>query len=87
MAKAWEPPADECPLCPSTDGHLTEIPARDEEVVVFENQFTALTPREVGPVFEIRSYTMAPGQIPGMIDRWAAKIDPRERTPGVSSRA
>ena len=37
----------------------------------------ALTPREVGPLFEIRSYTMAPGQIPGMIDRWAAKIDER----------
>ncbi len=37
----------------------------------------ALTPREVGPLFEIRSYSMAPGAIPGTIERWAAKIDER----------
>jgi len=32
------PPADECPLCPSTVDRLTEIPAPDYEVVVFENR-------------------------------------------------
>ena len=37
----------------------------------------ALTPREVGPLFEIRSYTLAPGALPGMMERWAAKIDER----------
>ena len=37
----------------------------------------ALEPREVGPLFEIRSYTLAPGGVPGMIERWAAKIDER----------
>jgi hypothetical protein len=36
-----------------------------------------LEPREVGPLFEIRSYTLAPGAIPAMIERWAAKIDER----------
>jgi hypothetical protein len=36
-----------------------------------------LEPREVGPLFEIRSYTMAPGGIPGMIERWTPKIDER----------
>ena len=36
-----------------------------------------LTPKDVGPVFEIRSYTLAPGAIPGMIDRWSGKIDER----------
>ena len=36
-----------------------------------------LTPKEVGPVFEIRSYTIAPGAIPGVIERWAGKIDER----------
>lgn len=36
-----------------------------------------LTPREVGPLFEIRAYTLAPGALPGMIERWAAKIDER----------
>jgi hypothetical protein len=37
----------------------------------------ALEPRDVGPLFEIRSYTLAPGALPGMIERWAAKIDER----------
>jgi hypothetical protein len=36
-----------------------------------------LTPKEVGPVFEIRSYTIAPGAITGVIERWAGKIDER----------
>ncbi|MGD0107424.1 MAG: NIPSNAP family protein [Rhodopila sp.] len=36
-----------------------------------------LGPREVGPLFEIRSYTLAPGGVPGMIERWAPKIDER----------
>ena len=33
------PPADECPLCPSTEGRHTEVPAGDYDVVVFENRF------------------------------------------------
>ncbi|MFI1824913.1 galactose-1-phosphate uridylyltransferase [Streptomyces sp. NPDC020412] len=36
------PPADECPLCPSRDGRLSEIPAADYDVVVFENRFPSL---------------------------------------------
>jgi hypothetical protein len=36
-----------------------------------------LEPREVGPLFEIRSYTLAPGALPGMMERWATKIDER----------
>jgi UDPglucose--hexose-1-phosphate uridylyltransferase len=45
------PPLDECPLCPSTPGHATEIPAADYDVVVFENRFPSLTPTP-----EITSY-------------------------------
>lgn len=37
----------------------------------------ALEPQEVGPLFEIRSYTLAPGAVPGMIERWAPKIEER----------
>ena len=33
------PPDNECPLCPSRDGHNSEIPAPDYDVVVFENRF------------------------------------------------
>ncbi|HEX6673561.1 MAG TPA: galactose-1-phosphate uridylyltransferase [Actinomycetes bacterium] len=36
------PPTDQCPLCPSKPGHLTEIPASDYDVVVFENRFPSL---------------------------------------------
>jgi hypothetical protein len=38
-----------------------------------------LEPREVGPLFEIRSYTLAPGGIPGMIERWSPKIEARTK--------
>ena len=37
------PPPEQCPLCPSREGRLTEIPATDYEVVVFENRFPSLT--------------------------------------------
>ena len=36
------PPTDECPLCPSRGGRITEIPENDYEVVVFENRFPSL---------------------------------------------
>ena len=43
------PPAADCPLCPTTPGHPTEIPAADYHVVAFENRFPSLvasaTPR------------------------------------------
>lgn len=46
--RTYLPPADECPLCPSRDGRLTEIPSPDYEVVVFENRFPAFTERAPG---------------------------------------
>ena len=41
--RSYLPSAEDCPLCPSRPGHPTEIPARDYEVVVFDNRFPALT--------------------------------------------
>lgn len=41
--RSYLPSAQNCPLCPSTPDHLTEIPAADYEVVVFENRFPALS--------------------------------------------
>lgn len=38
------PRAAECPLCPTTSGRPTEIPAADFDVVVFENRFPSLGP-------------------------------------------
>ena len=40
--RTFQPEAGQCPLCPSTADSLTEIPAPDYEVVVFENRFPAL---------------------------------------------
>jgi UDPglucose--hexose-1-phosphate uridylyltransferase len=37
--RTYLPPADQCPLDPSTPDRLTEIPAPDYDVVVFENRF------------------------------------------------
>jgi UDPglucose--hexose-1-phosphate uridylyltransferase len=39
QSRTYLPPDDECPLCPSTSTHLSEIPASDYDVVVFENRF------------------------------------------------
>ncbi|NJQ03952.1 galactose-1-phosphate uridylyltransferase [Streptomyces zingiberis] len=40
--RTYHPPADACPLCPSRGDRLTEIPAPDYEVAVFENRFPSL---------------------------------------------
>ncbi len=39
QARTFLPRTEDCPLCPSRDGRLTEIPADDYDVVVFENRF------------------------------------------------
>ena len=36
-------------------------------------------PRQLGGIYEIRTYTMAPGAIPGQIDRWSTAIDARTK--------
>ncbi|MFD5277199.1 galactose-1-phosphate uridylyltransferase [Pseudarthrobacter sp. NPDC058362] len=43
------PPADQCPICPTTPANASEIPAADYDVVVFENRFPSLGPA-LGPV-------------------------------------
>ncbi|MFE1264930.1 galactose-1-phosphate uridylyltransferase [Streptomyces albogriseolus] len=42
QGRTYHPPADECPLCPSRDGRLSEIPDASYDVVVFENRFPSL---------------------------------------------
>ncbi len=41
--RTYQPPTDQCPLCPSGNGRDTEVPADDYDVVVFENRFAALS--------------------------------------------
>ncbi|MFI6146814.1 galactose-1-phosphate uridylyltransferase [Streptomyces sp. NPDC051109] len=42
QGRTYHPPADACPLCPSTGGRASEVPAPDYDVVVFENRFPSL---------------------------------------------
>jgi UDPglucose--hexose-1-phosphate uridylyltransferase len=43
QGRTYLPPAGSCPLCPSRDGWLSEIPAPDYEVAVFENRFPSFS--------------------------------------------
>lgn len=42
QGRTYHPPADACPLCPSRPDRLSEIPAADYDVAVFENRFPSL---------------------------------------------
>jgi UDPglucose--hexose-1-phosphate uridylyltransferase len=44
QSRTFHPPTNECPLDPSDGDRLTEIPAADYDVVVFENRFPSLSP-------------------------------------------
>jgi UDPglucose--hexose-1-phosphate uridylyltransferase len=47
QTRTFLPPANECPLCPSTSDFASEIPADDYDVVVFENRFPSFSDRIV----------------------------------------
>ena len=58
------PASDACPLCPTTPDNLTEVPAHDYDVVVFENRFPSLTmtdPVDEGGSGEHGLYERRPG--------------------------
>ncbi len=59
QARTFLPPASECPLCPTTPGHPTEVPAADYDVAVFENRFPSFSANlgdyhSVGGLSEVR---------------------------------
>ncbi|HET8728514.1 MAG TPA: galactose-1-phosphate uridylyltransferase [Alphaproteobacteria bacterium] len=50
QARTFLPPAEYCPLCPTTEGGFaSEIPFADFEVAVFENRFPAFHPQAPEP--------------------------------------
>jgi UDPglucose--hexose-1-phosphate uridylyltransferase len=63
QTRTYKPPADLCPLDPSRDGKLTEIPAADYEVVVFENRFPSfsLSSVEAVPLVDEPPFRSGPG--------------------------
>ncbi|WP_104091241.1 galactose-1-phosphate uridylyltransferase [Arthrobacter sp. GMC3] len=44
QTRTYLPPANQCPLCPTTGENLSEIPASGYDVAVFENRFPSLGP-------------------------------------------
>ena len=48
QARIFLPDAASCPLCPTTEGNLSEIPEADYDVVVFENRFPSFLLGEQG---------------------------------------
>ena len=69
--RTFQPAADACPLCPSSAGSLTEIPAPEYEVVVFENRFPTLATTsggrsDAGRSDDARSDDASTGQ-PGLL--------------------
>jgi UDPglucose--hexose-1-phosphate uridylyltransferase len=47
--RTYKPPPDQCPLCPGPSGLISEIPAPDYDVAVFENRFPSLSGAGVAP--------------------------------------
>ncbi|HVH65891.1 MAG TPA: galactose-1-phosphate uridylyltransferase [Candidatus Acidoferrum sp.] len=59
QARTFLPERAECPLCPASPGHSTEIPASKYGAAVFENRFPAMVPMEkpAGGICEVVVYT------------------------------
>lgn len=65
QGRIYHPPTDQCPLCPSTADHLSEVPAADYDVVVFENRFPSLA-ADAAPAIDIAPET-APDTVPDAV--------------------
>ncbi|MFJ1751758.1 galactose-1-phosphate uridylyltransferase [Kitasatospora sp. NPDC088134] len=63
QGRTYHPPADECPLCPSRGDRLSEIPAEDYQVAVFENRFPSLASSSAAHVaaWSDGPYALTPG--------------------------
>ncbi|MFD4865161.1 galactose-1-phosphate uridylyltransferase [Streptomyces sp. NPDC058412] len=90
QGRTYHPPAGECPLCPSRDGRLGEIPAADYEVAVFENRFPSLA-GEAGrcevvcftPDHEAGFADLTPAAARLVLDAWTDRTAELSALPGV----
>ncbi|GAA4612316.1 galactose-1-phosphate uridylyltransferase [Saccharopolyspora hordei] len=60
QSRTYKPPAELCPLCPSSPGRPTEIPEPDYDVVVFENQFPSFATGIPGEESTVEGMPMVP---------------------------
>ncbi|MFJ4409894.1 MULTISPECIES: galactose-1-phosphate uridylyltransferase [unclassified Streptomyces] len=90
QGRTYHPPADECPLCPSREGRLSEIPDSDYEVVVFENRFPSLA-GDAGrcevvcftPDHDASFADLSPGSARLVLDAWTDRTRDLGQQPGV----
>jgi UDPglucose--hexose-1-phosphate uridylyltransferase len=63
QSRTYKPPVNLCPLCPTRDGNLTEIPSPEYDVAVFENRFPSLSndAAQHVPVIEDFPFRSGPG--------------------------
>jgi len=58
--------------------NIREFVEEQESEVFIPAPFSPkLEPRQLGGIYEIRTYTLAPGAIPSQIDRWSTQIGER----------
>jgi UDPglucose--hexose-1-phosphate uridylyltransferase len=90
QGRTYLPPADECPLCPSRNGRLSEIPDDNYDVVVFENRFPSLS-GDTGRC-EVVCFTsdhdqsfagLTPGQARLVLDAWTDRTAELSQLPAV----
>jgi len=97
QGRTFLPPSEACPLCPSRDGSLTEIPAAAYDVVVFENRFPSLPATALGSEpagsCEVVCYAaehtasfavLDPRRLATVMAAWVHRTDELSRLPGVA---
>ncbi|UED88560.1 galactose-1-phosphate uridylyltransferase [Streptomyces profundus] len=90
QSRIYHPPADQCPLCPTSGDRLSEIPADSYQVAVFENRFPSFG-GDVGRC-EVVCFTsdhnasfadLTEEQAALVLAAWTDRTDELSRHPGV----
>ena len=88
--RTFLPPADQCPLDPSSAGRPTEIPAASYDVVSFENRFPSL--RAPHGRCEVMCFTsdhlasfasLSPRRVRTIVEAWADRTAVLSELPGI----
>jgi UDPglucose--hexose-1-phosphate uridylyltransferase len=88
--RTFLPPADQCPLDPTAPGRLTEIPADNYDVVVFENRFPSLA-EPLGrcevvcftPDHDASFAALSPRRVRTVLEAWVDRTQALSALPGT----
>ncbi|MFG2223951.1 galactose-1-phosphate uridylyltransferase [Streptomyces sp. NPDC048644] len=91
QGRTYHPPADQCPLCPTREGRLTEIPEADYDVAVFENRFPSLAGDSgrcevvcFTPDHDASFADLTPAQAALVLDAWTDRTAALSQLPQVA---